>query len=390
MAMVVGGTITGLGVMRGLGRGGLRSILIAHLPGSERRSRYCTYRHDLERAPKSLEDYLEAMMAAASRFGLDRTVVIPCSDEATHHIARLPAEHRQRFLTCLSHPDTLDALTHKGSLSRLLTTHSVPHPRTRLLTSAADLDLEESQFEHVFLKPCESQSFFRAYGVKGITVKSRDEARARFQQVANDGHEMILQQYIPGPSSNHFFVDGIVDQHGEVRAVFARQRLRMYPPDYGNSCYQVSVPREQLRQPIDALTRLLSAISYRGLFSAEFKRDDRDGEYKLLEINCRPWWYIDYAHLCGLPLAEMTYADALGWPLPTISSYAEEVPQVYPYYDYSACQLRIADRQMTRGEWLSSWLFAKQAMGSWRDPVPSIVDLAGGVYRYLKPGKASH
>jgi predicted ATP-grasp superfamily ATP-dependent carboligase len=260
----------------------------------------------------------------------------------------------------------------------------VPHPNTWHLKAVSDLEgLAPGDFSHAFLKPCQSQSFFRRYRVKAVTVKTRNEAIAVWKKLADDGQDMVLQDYIPGPASNHYFVDGMVDRQGDLKCTFARRRLRMYPPDYGNSCYQVSTAQGALLGSISALQGLLKATSYRGIFSAEFKLDERDGAYKLLEINCRPWWFIWFAQLCGLPMAEMAYVDALEEPLPTIRSFRMGLAAVDPYYDFASCMEHIKQGTISRGEWLDSWIFARHAHLHWRDPVPAVISHMEGLLRYL-------
>ena len=66
---------------------------------------------------------------------------------------------------------------------------------------------------------------------------------------------------------------------------------------------------------------MLHAVGYRGIFSGEFKRDPRDGRFKLLEINTRPWWFIDFAVRCGVDVCRMAYDDAQGLPVTAVSEY---------------------------------------------------------------------
>ena len=93
--------------------------------------------------------------------------------------------------------------------------------------------------------------------------------------------------------------------------------------------------------------RFLAALEYRGTFSAEFKRDERDGVWKLLEVNCRQWWYVGFAASCGVNVTRMTYRDALGLPVGPVDRYRIGVRCVHPYYDWQACA-RLLPR---RGTW---------------------------------------
>ena len=55
---------------------------------------------------------------------------------------------------------------------------------------------------------------------------------------------------------------------------------------------------------------LLKEIGYYGLSEVEFKKDPRDGRYKLLEINARTWLWHSLAIRCGVD-----------FPLPSVHGY---------------------------------------------------------------------
>ncbi len=149
------------------------------------------------------------------------------------------------------------------------------------------------------------------------------------------GSAVVLQEYIPGPATRHYYVEGFVDSEGAVRIWFARQRLRMYPPDFGNSTYFASVHWTRSRAPSPPWT-LLAHLQYRGIFSAEFKRDDRDGEFKLLEVNARPWWYVDFAVRCGRGRRLGVLPRRAGAPGGGAERYRVGATCMYPYCDYFA------------------------------------------------------
>ena len=137
---------------------------------------------------------------------------------------------------------------------------------------------------------------------RGLHFETPSEATALALDAQRRGLDVMLQEYIPGPPTCHYMVEGFVDRIGRPIARFVRQRLRMYPPDFGDSTYMVSVPLDRVRGAIESLDRLFAHLSYRGVFEAEFKYDDRDGQFKLLEVNARPWYFIGFAAECGVDL----------------------------------------------------------------------------------------
>ena len=59
--------------------------------------------------------------------------------------------------------------------------------------------------------------------------------------------------------------------------------------------------------------RFLESIGYRGIGSAEFKRDERDGELKLIELNPRYWQQAALAERCGVNFPLAQYLDLQRW-----------------------------------------------------------------------------
>jgi D-aspartate ligase len=80
-----------------------------------------------------------------------------------------------------------------------------------------------------------------------------------------------LVEYIPGPPTRHYFLDGVMDRTGTVCACIVSSRLRMFPPDFGDGSYGVSIRPEEVTPAMDVLKRFLGALRYRGVFDAEFK-----------------------------------------------------------------------------------------------------------------------
>jgi len=82
-----------------------------------------------------------------------------------------------------------------------------------------------------------------------------------------------------------------------------------------------AVCNAEVGEAIGVVEALFEATRYRGVFSAEFKFDHRDDHFKILEVNCRPWWYVEFAGVCGVDVVEMAYRDALGLPIHTVGPY---------------------------------------------------------------------
>ena len=58
--------------------------------------------------------------------------------------------------------------------------------------------------------------------------------------------------------------------------------------------------------------RLLRAIDYYGLVEIEYKLDQRDGLYKLLDINARAWGFHSLGAPAGVDFPYLLFADQMG------------------------------------------------------------------------------
>ncbi len=153
----------------------------------------------------------------------------------------------------------------------------------------------------------------------------------------------------------------------------------MFPPDFGNSTFTESIDLDAMAPARDALLRLLEAIRYRGVFSAEFKFDERDGLFKLLEVNARPWWFVGFAAACGVDVCGMALRDALGEDVEPVSTYAVGRRCVYGRRDMDGWRAQPRASRPPLVSLLRSWVGAQQLTFSMDDPRPGLRELLGSI-----------
>jgi D-aspartate ligase len=365
--LVLGSRITALGVMRTLGRAGIPAYLVGREHDYSCWSRWHrALPQDRQGMPKP--GNLDAWLASTP---LDRAVLLPCADDWVFEVASLSPQLLTRFPSSIAEASSILCLLDKGRFAELVARCGIAHPPTILIDSPEQLDrLNGIDFARTFLKPRNSLEFSARYGVKAFQLNNHEEAVRVAGDALSHGIHLMLQEYIPGPPTEHYFIDGFVDRNGAVPAWLARRRVRMHPADFGNSSFHVSIPREDVRPAFDALNNLLRSVNYRGIFSAEFKHDFRDGQFKILEVNVRPWWYVEFAARSGVDVCSLAYRDALGLPAEPIHSYQVGRRCVTFELDFKAfLQLR-QQKQIRSWQWLRSWLGADHPVFSWTDPAP--------------------
>jgi len=224
-------------------------------------------------------------------------------------------------------------------------------------------------------------AFVKHYGVKALSFATRAEAQKRLTEIWQAGHEVMLQEYIPGPPTRHYMLEGFVDRSAQVRAWCARRRLRMYPEDYGDSSWMVTVSLREVAGAAETLTRLFSALRYRGVFEAEFKYDDRDGVFKLLEVNSRPWSFVGFAARCGVDVCELAYREAAGLPVTPVTTHDVGRHCVQYPVDGLVCWKLFRSGRLRLGDWMKSWLTASPLIFCLDDPAPALVRTATSLWR---------
>ena len=377
--LVLGSGLTVLGAIRLLGRAGFAPLVASDAPGIEQKSRW--YRAaPSSRAKTGPRADLRAWLDGLP---LERAVLLPCADDLALAVAQIAAQVADRFPTSLSTHPSLQTVIDKGRLACVLDELNLPHPRTIQVDAAAVDSLPDSVLDGAFLKPRDSVAFFRQFGVKAFRVTTRADLAGRLADVRRFDLSVQLQEYVPGPPSNHYYVEGFIDRDRRRRALFVRQRLRMYPPDFGNSTSFESVEPSVVADAVATIDALLSHVNYRGIFSAEFKRDARDGACKLIEVNARPWWFVEFAGQCGVNVCAMSVLDALGESVPETLGYRLGKSCVHPYYDYFACHDLWEKGELSGVAWISSWLRATQPVLRWSDPLPAMSQTATMVKRRL-------
>lgn len=382
--VVLGGGITALGVVRSLGRAGLTLTVVAPPGDLAARSRWVERR--IADIPET--DDPETLVSALTAHGVGRAVLFPCSDTWAQAVARMSREARERYPASISEPDVLDTLVDKALFRAAATRFDVPLPKTRIVTSTSEI--EPSEYNGFFLKPSNSQRFSAQFSEKAFTFHTEAEAREGLRMMSVAGVDALLQEYIPGPPTEHYFVDGYLDREAMPRAVFVRRRTRMFPVAYGNSTHMVTVAPVAAGQAVKDIIRLLRGLGFHGTFSAEFKRDPRDGKFRLLEVNGRPWWYIGFAADCGVDIASLSYREAVGLDLQTVERYRTGVRCVLLHLDLRAYLYERREHGLTFGTWLRSVVGARSTVFSWSDPRPALHFVVGGTKNHVRAALPAH
>lgn len=383
--IVLAGGVTALGVMRAFGRRGIGTYAFPEAHDYVRHSRWYRPLPGAGQTTVATAPSAASLRETLRQSGLQQGFLCACSDDWNHAVSEYAESPAPGFVSIVPPLKALARLQDKAGLAQLLQELGVPMPMTRLVRGPADVaNLPDSSDTFYFLKPTDSQHFLAHFGTKGMRVPTAAEAQRRLGEISAAGLSVVLQEYIPGSFTEHYFIDGYISRAGQIKGLFARRRLRIYPPDFGNSTAMVSVPLAEVSQAVESLRRVLGTVGYRGIFSGEFKRDPRDGQFKLLEVNTRPWWFIDFAVRCGVDVCHMAYEDAHDRPVAEVMEYRVGATCVFPYYDFFAAQPLVRAGALKWTDWVRQVLAALQPVGCWDDPVPGLAAFSRVLYSAVR------
>lgn len=220
----------------------------------------------------------------------------------------------------------------------------------------------------------------RAYlkGRKVLLARSRDEFMSHLEAMPDGLGSWLVQEIIPGEESRITLFGAYVDREGTIRQPFTARKLRQYPAGFGSASLVSSDP---CSETLEISREFLSRIGYRGICGAEFKRDPRDGQLKVIEINPRPTLWFQIAHDAGCRIVDAACRDLAGSEALPDSAQSKDVVWRYLLKDMASARFyrnhgdsfifRPPDTRITSGVRRSWPVF------DWSDPVPALAEPLG-------------
>lgn len=140
-----------------------------------------------------------------------------------------------------------------------------------------------------------------------------------------DLKEFVLQEYIEGKGYGFY---GLFT-NGQAKAVFMHKRLREYPSTGGSSTKCKSIYCKQLE---DLGVKLMGSLNWDGVAMVEFKKDIKDGKFKLIEINPKFWGSLDLCIAAGMSFPNLL-CDIDSLPNKTLKTYNINTVFRWPFPD---------------------------------------------------------
>jgi len=379
-AIVIGSDFRALGVIRSLGRRHIPCVIIDNLPRSAWFSRYAVKRVRWQGRMDG-QAFLEFLLQMADEFHLQQWLLVPMSDETVELVARNHEALAPLYRLVTQSWDVLRWANEKHLAYQVAQELAIPYPQTWYPSCEADLQTIQATFP-LIIKPATSLRLQQALRLKALPASDKEELLAQYRRASEilDPGQILIQEVIPGDGQTQFSVAAYCKE-GRSLAWMTARRTRQYPIDYGlGSSFVEAVEVPEIVEPA---RQLLARLSLSGMVEVEFKYDRRTNQYKLLDINTRPWGWHTLALACGLDFPWIQYCDAF-----------HDVPEIPPpRYGYRWIRVLTdipAALQEMRAGITSPRAYLRSLPGKttfsvldWRDPLPVFGDFASAVVRVL-------
>lgn len=238
-----------------------------------------------------------------------KAVLFPTHDQYIWPISRHAERLERWYLIPFSRWGTMQRLHDKREQLETAWRAGVDTPKTVFVDSPDDLErgAAEIGFPAIF-KPVESLAFKTRFRRHVLEIESLDELRDVYAKVDDCG-TLMLQDIVPGGDEELYTLGSYLDAQSRPLAQFTGHKLRQHPPRFGHVSMAVS---KWVPELAEAGLRLLHELGYHGVSQVEFKRDPRDGAYRLMEVNARHWMWHSLGTACGVNLSLSAYRDAIG------------------------------------------------------------------------------
>lgn len=311
-ALVIGGDHPGLGVARSLGRRGIPVYVLEDQLSVSQFSRYVTriIRVDNIRNERSTVD---AVLKAGRQFGLNGWVLFPTRDEHVAAFSHYRRELSEFFRVTTPCWEMTKWSWDKKNSYELAEKLGIPIPQTWNIRNSNELPTLYDRLP-LAIKPAIKENFFYATGAKAWRANTPEELQQLFEKAASQIklEEILIQEIIPGDGEQQYSFCAFC-RNGQVHSSLVARRLRQHPREFGRAATYV----ESIEMPLveELSQRFIKSVDHYGLIEIEYKRDFRDGRYKLLDVNARTWGFHSLGLAAGVDFPYLLFADQMGLPI---------------------------------------------------------------------------
>lgn len=263
----------------------------------------------------ALDVVLSNVKKVAAEFSDRKVIVLGCGDNYLTSIAcNLPAFPENVIAPYVS-LEQMEGLIHKERFYALCDQYGIDHPATYVYHKGEGHDFKLPFSGPYVVKPAESATYWDhpfPTQKKAYVLNTREEVDVVIDDIYNNGYEdsLIIQDFIPGDDSFMRVVTNYSDQDGKVRLMCLGHVLLEEHTRHGIGNHAVIITEHE-PELCEKLRAFLEDIKFTGFSNFDVKYDQRDGKYKVFEINCRQGRSNYYVTGAGYNLAKYLVEDRI-------------------------------------------------------------------------------
>jgi D-aspartate ligase len=381
--LLLGGRENCLAVARNLGRRGIPVYVSGKAGCHAMYSRHCRRAFPVQRSDPAIHAW-RRLLIDNPPVELAGAIVIAMCDESLEFLAGHHEELSGRYTLNPFVPELRRAMLDKSETLVRARAVGVPTPNFWTVETIEQAHAIRSEIRFpVMVKPRNSRAFVDEFGCKLFIVEnSFEEVIEKIRLSLDRGLEVMVVEMIPGPDSLLSSFNTYRTASGARLYDYTKTIIRRWPLNRGGATFHRSI---WLPETAELGRRLFEGIGWQGIGNVEFKRDLRDGQLKIIEVNGRYTAAQRLITAAGAPIDLIVYCHLTGQPVPRFDNYSQSLHFWYPVRDFLAFRQMRRAGQITLAGWLRSLFEGPLLLPaiSWRDPLPSFVEAWFALRRLL-------
>lgn len=371
-AVVVGGDHPGLGIARSLGRRGIPVYILDDQYCVSSFSKYATKVIQVENILDERKT-VDAVLEVGQRYNLRNWILFPTRDENVAAFSRYRSKLEKFYRVTTGAWESIEWAWDKKKTYDLAERLDIPCPKTFIPKSAEELPALFARLP-LAIKPAVKENFFYATGAKAWRANTAEQLISLYEKALRQirSEEILIQEIIPGDGNEQYSYCAFA-RGGVPCCTLTARRARQHPREFGRAATYVETI--EVPEIIDFSERFLQAINYHGVVEIEYKRDPRDGQYKLLDVNARTWGFHSIGSASGVDFPYLVYADQMGLPIESVHA-KPGVGWLRMVSDIPTAISDLFHGSLSFGTYFKSLGATRvESVFSWQDPLPSVAEI---------------
>ena len=261
------------------------------------------------------EVFLKAVCDFANAHKDETVLLVGCGDSyiklASENMGKYPSNVVAPYISA----DLINTLIHKERFYELCEKHNIDYPNTFVYKKEMGMDFE-LPFEAPFIcKPSNSVMYWE-HPFNGQDKVFKAKTRERLNEILKNVYDagytdtMIIQDFIPGDDSYMRVLTNYSDRNGKVKMMALGHTIleEHTPHGIGNHAVIINEYEPELCEKLKAF---LEELGFVGFSNFDIKYDQRDGKYKVFEINVRQGRSNYYVTGGGANVAKLLVEDRI-------------------------------------------------------------------------------